>query len=407
MRECVERVVCGMDGLGLLCLVVWVFGGWPFTAVLHSGPEVPRGGMPRAFLLHLCIPLILAVKPTSLKWAQYRDGTLVATFPLKRGQTDLCDNEVAVVEDGTLKFAMSCAGEPYELNVELQHPVDEQRVTLRRQRSYAIVTLAKVSVSIWWSNFAKHPQKFKKLIERDPSQGDDEPDEEEAAALAAVAAQEAQQVGVDSDGKAVSKEELLLNEAIEAGRQDLGDPKQKVRPQTVSKLKAVLVDPKDLKGAKATKAAKLQQADAHALLGTLLIKRGDIADAIPLLVRTLKLQPKRKGMHQTLANALQNVPPLSLGWVPHGTTEEAATYTAALDEVTELYRTGSRLMPDEAETYYQLGRMINMKADGKRGVRDEAVSAWKTAVKIKPDMVEVGSLPVCDSDDRLSPDSTG
>ena len=47
----------------------------------------------------------LGEKPTSLKWAQYRDGTIVAAFPLKRGSRSLCVNERAFVEHGVLIYS--------------------------------------------------------------------------------------------------------------------------------------------------------------------------------------------------------------------------------------------------------------------------------------------------------------
>lgn len=100
---------------------------------------------------------ISAAKPTSLKWAQYRDGTLIATFPLKRGKGELCANEAASIAGSVLHYTMDCGGDLYELKVELQHAVDESRVVLRRERAYAVVTLQKASAAVWWSNFAKHP----------------------------------------------------------------------------------------------------------------------------------------------------------------------------------------------------------------------------------------------------------
>ena len=88
-----------------------------------------------------------APKPTSAKWAQYRDGRLEVVIPIQRGKgaaVKHCTGEHAEATGGSqLLYTMSCEGEPYELKVELQHPVDASRVGLRRERAYAVVTLHK------------------------------------------------------------------------------------------------------------------------------------------------------------------------------------------------------------------------------------------------------------------------
>ena len=50
-------------------------------------------------------------------------------------------------------------------------------------------------------------------------------------------------------------------------------------------------------------------------------------------------------------------------------------------------------MPSDAETYYQLGRMINMQPEATLGGKgDEAAAAWRHALKAKPDMVEAHQM---------------
>ena len=221
-------------------------------------------------------------------------------------------------------------------------------------------------------------QKFKKLIERDQAKGDPEPeDDEDLAAAAATAAEEAAKaVTVDADGNTIDREEALLSEALQDGQADL-PPSKKVRPQTVSRLKALLKEPDGLIGDDVSK-----QADVHVMLGYLLIKRGDEADAIPILRRALRLDAERRGLHQALAQALTKRAPFTRH-------DGSDAFRAALAEVTSLYEQGTALVPEDAESFYQLGRMLNMDpAVARGGAKDGATRAWKRALAVKPEMVE-------------------
>ena len=196
---------------------------------------------------------------------------------------------------------MVCAGEEYALSVPLQHPIDEKRVSLRRERAQAVVTMHKKSVGVWWSSLAKQPEKFKKLIERDQGRGDPEPDPEdlEDAAVEAAATRDAAAFAdadlasarVDADGrttmtegfsssKATSRKAKAAAEAAEAEQQAALQeweqthkeaakelqPGGKVTPQTVSKLKALMEVLKDQEGLIAR------------VLGSMYLKRGDKND---------------------------------------------------------------------------------------------------------------------------------
>lgn len=310
-----------------------------------------------------------AARTTSAKWAQTRDGGLTVVVVLKRKE-GLCAGERAVVVDGTFEFTMSCGGEDFALSVPLEHAVDAASVVLRRERALAVVTMRKAVPATWWKSLAKQPAKFKKLLERDFTRGDAEPeDEEEAAAEAATAAQ---QVAYDADGNQLSRAQVEeqraqeeVQEALEAGREDL-QPKKKVRQKTVSTLKSLCM-------------ANPKRGDLALMLGYLLMKRGDEDDAVPLLRKAVKLAPDSMGAHQTLAQTLMKKPD-----------------AARVAEATKLYRAGSLLMPADAETYYQLGRMHNMAGpDGgtaRGGKADEAAAAWRGAIRAKPDMVEAHQM---------------
>ena len=110
-----------------------------------------------------------APKPAALKWSQFLDGSLTAVFQLKRGASELCEGETATVEDSglRLKFEMTCSGEPYSLSVLMPHAVMEERVTVRRVRAEAHVTLHKDDPGVWWSSLARHPEQYKTLVQRD------------------------------------------------------------------------------------------------------------------------------------------------------------------------------------------------------------------------------------------------
>ena len=49
-------------------------------------------------------------------------------------------------------------GEPYALHVLMPHPVIADRVTVRRVRAEAHVTLHKDDPGLWWASLARHPE---------------------------------------------------------------------------------------------------------------------------------------------------------------------------------------------------------------------------------------------------------
>jgi len=363
----------------------------------------------------LLLSLCSAAKPVACKWAQHLNGQLDAVFQIKRAG-GLCEGERATVEAQTLLFSMVCAGEEYALSVPLQHPVDESRVSLRRERAQAVVTMHKKSLGVWWSSLAKQPEKFKKLIERDQGRGDPEPDPEDLEDAAAEAASTGDAAAfadadlasarVDADGRATSVTEGFSSstatsrrakaaaEAAEAEQQaahqeweqahgeatkELQDG-GKVTPQTVAKLKALL------------HVLQSEEGLIARMLGLLYLKRGDKSDGETMLRRAIKLCKTNedwcKGVHQTLAQSLTNS--------PSGRHGEASP--AAAKEALKLYQKGTALMPDDYETYYQIGRLLNTPPEqrgGKKGGKDpiggksdKASAALRIAASLKPDNPE-------------------
>ena len=339
-------------------------------------------------LLLLLLPHEEAAHTTSAKWWQTRAGIVNLAIKIKR-RGELCENERADVFDETLTYAMECAGETYELIVPLQHPVDEGRAAVRRERAEVIVTLHKSASSTWWTSLAKHPEKFNKLLERDFHRGDSEPDPDEE--------QEddpAMRVGVDASGQPIAGSAKAKHQALMEDLEDAIDQAQRqtrnevaVRPQTVARLKAL-------------RKAVPDDSRVPQLLGMLLLRRGDASEAVPMLRDALKLEPRQTGTHQMLAQTLLSVSPAD---------------PATIAEAAKLYRAGSKLIPNDPETYYQLGRMHNMmdlgrggsdgggKSGGKGGRKggegapigskhDAATTAWRHAIALKPDMVEASQM---------------
>lgn len=141
----------------------------------------------RLLLLLACSSLASTAKTCAVKWAQTLDGTVVAVVQIKRSGK-LCEGESATVVDQTLHYRMTCSGDEFGIDVLLQHPVDEARVSVKREPgSLVAITLHKASAAVWWSSLAKHPDKFKTLISRDFGRGDAEPDPEELEELASAA----------------------------------------------------------------------------------------------------------------------------------------------------------------------------------------------------------------------------
>ena len=367
-----------------------------------------------------------APKPAALKWSQFLDGSLTAVFQLKRGASELCEGETASVEDSGLhlKYRMTCSGEPYALNVLMPHPVIAERVTVRRVRAEAHVTLHKDDPGLWWTSLARHPEQFKTLVQRDTQRGDLEPDEEELAEAASKVL--AQRAGASQDGKTqaaavdaatggaslasglsgkakeeaemrAAKLEADISQALEDASAEL-QPDGQVTPQMVSQLKAL-------------RQAAPDHGKVALMLAYLLLKRGDKPKfVIPVLKEAIRLEPEQPGSHQQLAQLL---------------TKQSGEGPAVAQEVAELYFKGSQLLPTDAETYYQLGRFLQMvgggekwpggpgkgkgKGKGKGGKGKGAaaaaaavgawrppgsergrgdVQAWRTAIKLKPDMSE-------------------
>ena len=374
---------------------------------------MPRHGVLQLLLVVGASPSSAVVaKPAAAKWAQFLDGSLTAVFQLKRGTSELCEGESAKIEDQgmTLLYSMACSGELYELKVLLQQPVDPARATVRRVRAEAIVTLHKDDPGKWWSSLAKHPKQFKTLIQRDTTRGDLEPDEDELVdAAAKVRARRAAggsgatQAAVDAAGSVstplsakaeeeasakAAKLEQEVQEALDEASAEL-QPDGKVTPQTVSRLKAL-------------RQAAPDKGRVALLLSYLLLKRNEKPKyVIPMLREAIRLEPDQAGSHQTLAQLLAK----NLG-------DGAADMDRAL-EAAALYQKGSMLMPSDAETYYQLGRMLQITdgavagegaKKGKKGKKAAAaaapappagsiagrgdVAAWRTAIKLKPDMAE-------------------
>ena len=262
---------------------------------MSSSSVAPRHSVLAVALLPLLLHDVSAARTTSAKWAQWRDGTLEVTTSVKRGKS-LCVEEKFTISDDTLHFTMQCEGEAYELRVALQHPVHAASVKTRRERANAIATFRKSDASIWWSSLAKHPEKYKKLLEREVNRGDSEPDEDEDPAVqgGSAATPGATRVSLDAEGKPMSQKELDENELTEAmsDAQEEMQPASQVKPQTVARLKALWK--------KSTAVT-----DVGVMLASLLIKRGDGVDAVPLLRKVIKLAPRTKGAHQQLALLLQ------------------------------------------------------------------------------------------------------
>lgn len=368
-----------------------------------------------------------APKPAALKWSQFLDGSVTAVFQLKRGASELCTGETALVEDLGMRliYRMTCSGELYELNVVLPKAVITERTTVKRIRAEAHVTLHKEDPGIWWSSLARHPEMYKTLVQRDTQRGDLEPDEDELAEAAAkvratragskarqeqMQGQQPQVASVDAaSGGATSlsgkaKEEAAMRQAkleqdIEEALTDASEelkPEGSVAPQTVSKLKAL-------------RQAVPKNGRVALVLAYLMLKRGDRAKfVIPLLRDAIKLEPDQPGAHQQLAQLLTK-----------GMEKGEGDSAAVAQEAAELYFKGSLLLPTDAETYYQLGRYLQMvkggeswptgqgKVGGKRGKRPKGSSAvagldrppgsangrgdvfaWRSAIKLKPDMAE-------------------
>ena len=302
-------------------------------------------------VLALCGSAAVAAKTCAAKWAQYLDGTVVAVVQIKRAGS-LCEGETATVSEQTLRFRMTCSGDEFALDVLLPHPVDESRVSVKREPGALVaVTLHKKNAALWWSSLAKHPEKFKTLLSRDFGRGDPEPDPEELEELGAELA-----AAVDAGGgvsqatpssrkqaEAAEKAEQLEAQAMQDWEAALPKAQQellgnKVSPQMIARLKALM------------EVLPSQQVQIGTVLGNLQLRKGDTAEGQATLRRALKRCKGRdeacKGAHQTLAESI---------------TRGGASDAATVAEAVKLYKKGAALLPDSYETYYQLGRHLNMQ----------------------------------------------
>lgn len=313
------------------------------------------------------------------KWAQYLDGTVIAAIQIKRGGK-LCEDETATVVDQTLRYTMNCNGEEFALTVLLQHPVDEARVSVKREPgALVVVTLQKLTTSVWWSSLAQHPEKFKTLLSRWPQRGDSEPDPEELEEMAAATVDAAsggatkrpsKKDQAEAAKKEAVREQALadLEEALPKAREELES--RKVTPQTIARFKGleqVLPD---------------QGPQILTVLGNLQIANGGTQEGQASLRRAIKQCKGKKadmcrGAHQLLARSI--------------TRDNTATDAATVSEAVKLLKTGSRLIPDDYETRYQLGRHLNMMPAGKvpvGGKKDTAAAAFRAAAALRPERAE-------------------
>ena len=372
-----------------------------------------------------------AAKPAAVKWSQSMDGSLTAVFQLKRGKSELCEGERAkVVDDGMqLVYQMTCSGDAYELSVLMPHAVIPDRVYVRRVHAEAHVTMHKSDPGLWWSSLAKHPDHYKTLVQRDTQRGDLEPDEDELANSKAMVL--AQRAGGSSSERGQQQQQKRVAASVDAasgGAAPLGGRAKEEERMRKAKLDADIsaameiamseldadgvVTPHTVSMFKELHRVAPKNGRVAMILSYLLLKRGEEAKlVIPLLRKAIELDPNQPGSHQQLAQLLTS-------------NERASTpdeQLAMAREAAQLYFKGSLLLPTDAETYFQLGRYLTMieggkkwpaatsSTKGKKGKKSKQaaadavddvdrppgsaqargdVYAWRTAIKLKPDMAE-------------------
>ena len=304
-------------------------------------------------------------RTSSAKWAQTRK-TLLITVPLRRDKVN-CGSEAAEMKSPTqLSFSTECEnGESFHLDLELQHAV-EMSLKLKpdARRSSALITLTKAT-SEWWTHLAAKPEQYKRLIERDPSRGESEPDEEEEATLEQ---QLMMQHGFDEEQteeeKAQRATQILQNiqDDLRKGR--------KITTQAITNLR------KERKAARKRGDGRVAYMLGTALLGRPQVKQKK-GEAEGALREALKLEPDLGGAHQVLAHLLR----------------ERTGQPEALAEAASLFQIGVRLIPNDHEAYYQLGRLKNVDPSVSKGGRnDEASAAWRGALRANASMVEAHQL---------------
>ncbi len=108
---------------------------------------------------------------------------------------------------------------------------------------------------------------------------------------------------------------------------------------------------------------KPDYADAHYNLGTALLKKDQIDEAIRQFQEAIRLKPDYADAHFNLGTALGR--------------------KGQMDEAISQFQEAIRLTPDYADAHNSLGIVLGMK-----GQTDEAISQFQEAIHLKPDFVE-------------------
>jgi tetratricopeptide (TPR) repeat protein len=108
---------------------------------------------------------------------------------------------------------------------------------------------------------------------------------------------------------------------------------------------------------------KPDYAEAHASLGNALLQKGSVDEAIVQYQKALEIKPGLAEAHNNLGNAL----------LQKGSVDEAITH----------FEKTAELKPGNAEAQYNLGNAFAQK-----GSVDEAISHYQKALEIKPDYAE-------------------
>ena len=322
-------------------------------------------------------------KVPSAKWAQTIDGIVFVTIQLKRGGSQLCEGEEAsIVPPDGLRFQMFCVGEAWALSIELPHGV-EDRVAIRRERAQVVLSLKKLDPTIWWQSLAKYPEKFKTLLQRDTTRGDPEPDPDElsGAEASAMADDPSSTVTLDSNGQPIDAAEARRAALDEKEYEDaMKEAQEELKRADAEKKKVRLKVIKRLRALKAKSPKLDDMGRISVMLGYLLVRRGEVTEAEPLLINSMDRDP------DFAPKLLQSI---------SGDSGFLDGSAASITMATRLYEHGTKMFPSEAEYQYQLGRMHQMarestgSSEGEIGGKsDAACRAWRSAIELKPDMAE-------------------